>query len=138
MITLTVTKKEEIAVKTLLADMGVRYWEDAKVDGVEDTHGDLIPCKEGDRWKISIDLETGQITNWKKGVTAAIHYKVCDDGLYKLLDADGDTIASRDYYVPSMLCPKENGFGDYVIMTVDETGKIEGFEADLSYFEDEE
>ena len=133
-----VTKKVDVSVKTLFASMGVRYWEDGRVDGVEDTEGELIPCRDGDYWRIKIDLETGIITNWKKGVSASVHYKVCDDGIYQLLNADGNTVIDRDYYVPSMLSPKENGHGDYVIMDIGEDGKIDGFKADLSYFEGED
>ena len=37
-------------VKTIEVNAGVRYWEDAIVNGVEDSEGDLIPCREGDLW----------------------------------------------------------------------------------------
>ena len=40
--------EKEFDVKYLKAKVGVRYWEDSRVDGVEDEDGDLIPCREGD------------------------------------------------------------------------------------------
>lgn len=55
--------------ETLLVDAGVRYWEDASVNGIEDEKG-LIPCRDGERWKPIIDIESGVITNWTKGVVA--------------------------------------------------------------------
>lgn len=125
-------------VTHLIAEMGVRYWEDAKVNGVEDADGTLIPLRIGDVWRICVDLETGKIKDWPDGVEASIHYKVADDGNYLLISDCGEEIISRDGYVPSMLCPKENGYGDYVIMQIGGDGVISGFSADLGYFEDEE
>jgi hypothetical protein len=36
------------------------------------------------------------------------------------------------------MCPKENGYGDYVIMDIDREGKIANWKADLSDFQDDE
>lgn len=133
----TVTIKREVEVTTLDCDIGVRYWEDAMVDGVEDADGKLIPLRSGEDWKITIDLETGKIQSWPNGITAKTHYKVCDAGVYSLLDVDGNVVAKKVGYVPRMLCPKENGYGDYVIMEIDGDGVIDGFKPDLSYFNDD-
>ena len=130
--------EKEVEVKTLVVDAGVRYWEDATVNGVEDEQGDLIPCREGERWKPIIDIESGVITNWKQGTVAEIHYKVCDDGIYHLADAKGKTILTEDGYVPSIMAPKENGYGDYIIMDVDANGKIADWDADLSGFSNDD
>lgn len=107
---------------------GVRYWEDATVDGVRDTDGSRIPLRVGDNWSPVIDLRAGVIEGWPAGTVADIHYKVCDDGDYDLLDADRRVIASIDGYVPAMLCPIEGGYGDYVIMKVGPDGVIHGFQ----------
>ena len=131
---LTVKAANAIEVKYLRARCGVRYWEDATVNGVEDTDGN-VPCREGENWCPLINLETGKIENWTEGVTADIHYKVCDDGEYDLLDAEKNVVTSIDGYVPNMLSPEENGYGDYVIMHVGTDGVIQGFRADLKYFE---
>ena len=63
------TVKKEFEVKTLLVEAGVRYWEDATVNGVEDENGDLIPCRfnGSDLWKPIIDIETGIITKRFEG-----------------------------------------------------------------------
>ncbi len=131
---ITVKKLSEVHVETLHVDAGVRYWKDATVNGKEDTEGDLIPCREGDRWKPIIDLATGKITNWNIGTEADIHYKVCGDGKYSLLDKSGSVIVFRDGYVPSVLYPNQDGYGDYIILNVDKDGMIEGWEHNLSDF----
>lgn len=97
---------------------GVRYWEDATVNGEEDTEGCLIPCRNGDYWEPKIDINTGQILNWTQGTSADIHYKVCDDGKYTLHAADGSTIEIKEGYVPKIMCPGGQEYGDYIIMEV--------------------
>ena len=121
----TIIKKLEVEAKTFEANCGVRYWEDASVDGVEDTEGNKIPCRVGERWCPVIDIDSGIILNWQKGKTARIHYKVCDDGTYTTKDADGNIIDEKNCYVPDFMCPDDIGYGDYIIMSVDENGKIE-------------
>ena len=131
--------EQEVEIKTLEVKANARYWEDATIDGVEDTEGKLTPCRVGDLFCPIIDIETGIITNWKQGVKANIHFKVCDEGSYYLKDAEGKTILSiEDNYAPSILCPKDNGYGDYIILDIDENGKIDGWKADLSSFTEDE
>jgi len=114
------------------------YWEDSYVDGVEDTQGDLIPCRDGEYWKPLIEVETGKIVNWEQGKTAKIHYKSCDDNLFKLLDENKNVITSIDGYVIDMMCPVGEGYGDYVIMNIDENGIIKDWEADFEDFQNDE
>lgn len=132
-----VTVKIEIKkrVRYLRAECGVRYWEGATVNGVKDEDGTLIPCREGDFWAPVIDLETGRIENWPQGTEADIHYKICDDGAYEVHDRDGALVKRITGYVIKMMCPEENGFGDYVIMKVGPEGLIKDFKVDLSEFE---
>lgn len=130
-------------VTTLECSMGVRYWEDATVNGEPERDEDentppKMPLVKGDRWEITIDLATGVIKDWPKGTTASTHYKVCDDGVYLLKNETGEVVHKRDGYVPSILYPKGNGFGDYVILDIDGDGRIEGWKADLSCFEQDE
>lgn len=121
-------------VQYLKVIANVRYWEDAEVNGVEDTEGELIPCREGDSWCPIIDLDNGKITNWKQGTTADIHYKVCDAGTYILCDKDFNTVLSIDGYVPNMMSPKEQGYGDYIKMDVDANGVISKWKVDFRDF----
>ncbi len=132
----TVKIKKEVELVTLEVMAGVRYYEDATVDGVEDSDGKLIPCKKGSMWCPIIDIDKGIITNWKQGVKASVHYKVCDSGCYLLKDLEGNTILSiENGYVPKMMCPKENGYGDYIIMDIDENGKIANWKPSIDGFQ---
>ncbi|UNK39333.1 hypothetical protein MNR02_06410 [Shinella sp. H4-D48] len=133
---ITITETAEHDVKYLQADCGVRYWEDGTVNGVvDDDDNPAMPFASKDSWTILIDIEAGIIIDWPKGTTADVHYKVCDDGVYSLLDADRKEVKQIDGYVPSIMCPEGNGYGDYVIMKIDGDGKIENFVPDLSDFE---
>jgi hypothetical protein len=137
---ITVIKEIEVPVKTLHVEAGVRYWEDSKINDESDTEiGDNIPCKKGDIWAPIIELEAGKIINWEQGKKASIHYKVCDRGSYFLKDQQGNIVASIEQnYVPSILCPKSQGYGDYIIMDIDENGFIQNWKVDLSGFENDE
>lgn len=139
MMTLSVKIKTTVEkeVKYLKAECGVRYWEDAEVNGVEeDDDNPAMPFKTRDEWCPVIDLETGVIRDWPTGTTASTHYKVCDAGRYSLLDADMAEVISIDGYVPKTMCPGGSGYGDYVIMEIGPDGKIEGWDPDLSEFEE--
>lgn len=111
----------------------VRYWEDASVNGVEDTDGTLIPGRAGDLWKIQIDLLDGIVVDWPAGIEADIHYKVCDQGEYWLTDVSGKRLAKwKGHYVPGdFLCHGDNGYGDYIIMSVAVGGGIVRYEKPL-------
>lgn len=117
--------------KYLEVEAGVRYWEDARIDGREDSNGELIPCRKGDAWCPVIRLEDGWVLGWPEGKEADIHYKVCDAGLYWLLDVDKNRIAKwSGYYVPdALLCVGDNGYGDYIILKVGGDGKVKNWHA---------
>lgn len=133
---IVIKTKSKVDIKTLRVEAGVRYWEDATVNGIEDEDGELIPCRKKSLWMPVIDIDSGVIKNWERGKSADIHYKVCDAGSYFLDDEDGNVILSRvDDYVPDILCPEENGYGDYIIMKVDQNGKIANWKPDFEGFE---
>ena len=105
----------------------VRYWEDAIINGEPDESGDMTPCcnKDG-AWNPIISIENGVIVLWPNGVTANIHFKVCDEGEYYLLNENMERIYKWDYYyVPEdVLAIGESGYGDYIIMEIGGDGKI--------------
>ena len=117
-------KAEYIAVNA-----EVRYWEDTKVNGVEDTTGTMIPFREGKMWKPVIRVSHGAFVDWPLGVTADIHYKVCDAGTYALLDENKQVVGTwNGCYVPnSFLCHGDDGYGDYIIMKIDAEGFIHDY-----------
>lgn len=149
---ITINKPIDFEAAYLKVDAGVRYWDDAKVNGEYDTNCEdlenpggvpTIPCAEyiGERngvlcgqiwrWRPLIDIETGQIVNWKQGTTANVHYKVCDDFQCNVLDGDKDVIASYYGYVADVMCPDDEGYGDYIIMNIDENGFIQRWNKEL-------
>ncbi len=136
MAALEITVARTVDASILKVEAGVRYWEDATVNGVSDDDGALIPFRSGDAWCPRIDIDAGTIEDWPAGTTADVHYKVCDAGVYTILADDGATLARKDGYVPSILSPGGDGYGDYIIMSIDEAGKIANWQPDLSYFED--
>lgn len=108
-------------------EAGVRYWEDATVNGVQAADDlPLIFGADGDTWRVRIDIGQGKIEGWPLGMEASVHYKVCDAGEYWLTDADGKRVAKwRGYYVPdNYLCHGDEGFGDYIIMEIAGDGSI--------------
>lgn len=119
----------EFSAKTLIVEAEVRYWEDAAINGVQDSDGSLIPLRRGDFWCPVIDLDTGAIRGWPDGTSARIHYKVCDAGEYWLGDEQGRKRWKwKDHYVPDrFLCVGDEGYGDYIILKVQANGRIEGW-----------
>ena len=112
----------------LIVHAAVRYWEDATVNGAEDTDGSLIPMREDDLWKPTIALEDGLVVGWPIGTTASIHYKVCDAGKYWLEDDDGKRLKWKGDYVPDdLLAIGGEGYGDYIILEIMPDGLIKGW-----------
>lgn len=121
---LTVEVMQKVEIDTLKAKLGVRYWEDGSVNGIE---GKKPPFIENDMWVLKINLDTGFILDWPKGITVKCHYKVCDDGVYSLYKGEKEIIPPFESYVPSILYPNKNGYGDYVILEIDENGFIKNW-----------
>lgn len=136
MVGFTINKPVEVEVRFLKVEADVRYWEDATVNGVADEDGTLTPMRDGDTWAPVIELDTGKIVGWPEGVEVSTYFKVCDAGRYSLLDADRQAVHVVDGYVPKIMCPGDNGYGDYIIMSIGPDGVIANWSADLSCFEE--
>lgn len=137
MTVITIKLPVEVDVKFLKVECGVRYWEDGEVNGSgDDEDAPRMPFAnaQNETWGPLIDLDAGRIVDWPEGTTASVHYKVCDDGRYSLLDAERAEVIKIDGYVPRIMCPKENGHGDYVIMDIGADGSISGWRVDLEAF----
>ena len=142
--------EKEVDLATAECQIFARYWEDSEINGVnDDASNPKMPCVEMVEhfyykkpqlaWCPIIDLDNGRILNWSQGNVAKTHYKSCDENVIRIVSAEGEAVKEYCNYVPRFLCPKENGFGDYVIMDIDENGFIQNFKADLDdIFNDEE
>ncbi len=111
-------------------EAAVRYWEDASVNSQpEDNDAPTVPLRNDKCWCPRIRLADGVVEGWPEGVTADIHYKVCDGGEYWLTDEAGNRLMRwKGHYVPNdFLCPDGEGFGDYIIMTIGANGHIENW-----------
>ncbi|MDR2139564.1 MAG: hypothetical protein LBP50_08455 [Tannerella sp.] len=128
---------KEVDVKTLKIDIPVRYEEDMLNDfplRVKAEDLDTSMCErwqhynDYDRWQASIDLDSWTIIDWPEGKTGEFYMKVCDEGFYTLLDGSGAVVLSiEEDYAPNGLIPPNDGFGDYVWLKIDGTGKIENW-----------
>ena len=136
--TIQQTITREVEVKYIRANCHVRYWEDASINGIEDDEDNpRMPCIKGDSWCPTIDLDEGVILDWPVGTTASVHYKVCDAGTYQLITPGLDIAVEIDGYVPKIMCPGDSGWGDYIIMDIDENGKIADWVVILDEFQDQ-
>lgn len=117
------------AMKYIEVSAGVRYWEDATINGADDLAGTLTPFRICDRWCPVIRLADGAIIDWPVGMEARIHFKVCDDGDYWLLNEHRQRVAKwGGCYVPDdFLCPGTTGSGDYIILKVGSDGRIQNW-----------
>lgn len=135
----TIKVEKEVELKTLHVFAHVRGFDDFVINGVEQEDGKNIPCMQGEIWKPVINVDTGQILNWEQGKAAEVHSKICDSGSYFLKDESGETMLKiENNYVPEMLSPKENGYGDYIILDIDENGFIDGWRCTLEGFIEDE
>lgn len=118
-------------IRFLRADVGPIGWDSGTVNGVDDDDDNpQIPCvvesKNEKRWNILIDIKTGQVVNWTKGVSASVYYKVCDDGIYTAYDNYMNIVHELEDYVPSIMAFDDEcyGYGDYVVLDINENGNI--------------
>ena len=110
--------EKEVDIKYVELNVAVRYDE-------EDMPNDF-PFRKGDMWNVTVEIDTGQILNWPKGVSLGFYMKVCDQGSYYLKDDNFKTVAKiENDYVPNGVIPGE--YGDYIEMQINENGVIENW-----------
>ena len=152
---ITILKPVEFEAKFLKVKAGVRYPEDSEFIGVntyddgntynnyisDDDENPKMPFMEVENdkyghksfyWQPTIDLETGTIINWPKGIKARVFYKVCDDFSCTVYDENDNEVLQYKGYVPEFMALEDEGFGDYIDMVVDGNGTIKGW-----WFDDE-
>lgn len=142
----TIKERKEVNIVAAVCRIYARYWEDSEINGKEDdAENPQMPFLRADStgrkfWNPVIMLDTGKIANWPQGVVADIHYKSCDTNAIDLIcDEDFGVVKEYEGYVPRFLYPEENGYGDYVIMHIDEDGYIRNFSPEIDdLFEEDE
>jgi hypothetical protein len=84
-----------------------------------------FPLRKGNKWIVTIDIDTGIIEDWKQGTSGRVFLKVRDEGKYYLLNEKKEIVNSqKEGYVPNKLIPPKDGFGDYIDLGVNEQGEI--------------
>ena len=82
-------------------------------------------------WCPVIDVNEGKVLDWPEGFILKTHFKVCDQGVYVYSNYDEtQQIVSADcdeYYVPGWF-NMTNGYGDYLIMTINGDGTIQDWD----------
>lgn len=116
--------EKEVDIKMVKVDVAVRY-------GEEDISNDF-PLRKGDMWSAIIDIDQKKVLDWPQGKTGEFYMKICDEGSYFLLDAEGNTVASiENDYVPNSLLPGQ--YGDYLEMKINEDGIITNWKSSISF-----
>lgn len=149
---MTITKDVDISgwfLRTYLGDIA-RWWgddepfefggksytdfEEFKADypalvGVQPAYYASDPEGGQETIMLDIDLETGNVHNWPKGVACEFYdRKIVDTGCYQVYDGEGNLVKGYTGYVPQ--CVGEGGYGDYLEFEVNEEGHIVDWDFD--------
>jgi len=116
---------KEIDIRFVTIELPCRYDD-------EDIPFDA-PMRNGDMWRASVDIDSGQIIKWPNASTLDLYMKVVDEGIYRLYDAEWVELASIADYVPHGLIPGD--YGDYVQLQIDEFGVITNWKASPTFKE---
>lgn len=108
--------EKQFDIKYVFVQAAVRYDE-------EDMPKDF-PFRIHDMWEAKIEINEGRVIGWPEGKKGSFHMKVCDEGTYILLDAQGEEITRTEGYVPNHLLPPSDGYGDYLELHIGENGII--------------
>ena len=106
--------ESEIEITHIEISVPVEYEE-------EDMPNDF-PFRDGDTWKIRVNIDTGAIEGWPPERPYDLHMKVIDGGTYTLFDNAKEVGIIEENYVPHGVVPGE--YGDYIILSINESGKI--------------
>jgi len=145
-----ISKPVKYDVTTISVRAGVRYPEDAdfieeKLDDQNRPYNNYINDDEENPkmpfieveydsyghkrfyWQPTIDLKTGEVINWPKGVKVHVFYKVCDEFECIVYDKTDNEVLHYDGYVPDFMAIEDEGYGDYIDMIIDENGYIKNW-----------
>lgn len=110
---------KEVEIEKIIIDINIRYVGDSDDD--DDVPTDF-PLLRGNQWNATVMIDSGQILEWPKGNEYEVYCKVCDAGIYTLIDDSGSVVSIKDGYVPNGIVPGE--YGDYVHLVINSDGVI--------------
>lgn len=119
---------KEVEVTHIKIDVAPRYIGDGEDYDMPSNFPMLD--ESGKNWVAIVEIATGKIFNWsipegsepnEDGIFKA-YIKVCDAGIYSLLDDAGLTCTAINGYVPNGIVPGE--YGDYIDLEIDFHGRI--------------
>lgn len=85
-----------------------------------------LPLVKMGYWQGTIDLQTHKLLEWEPYFSECyLQAKVCDTGIYTLLDAEKKPICTLKGYVPNGVIPPKNGAGDYIHFAINADGTVE-------------
>ena len=137
---------------TFSKDNGETWEEDFDDDEISDTYvRNQLPCMKevtymkrniwsGDEtqksrkdWCPVIDVNEGKILDWPEGFCLRTHFKVCDQGVYVYSNYDESaqivSVDCNEHYVPTWLDDIDDGYGDYLYISVNGDGSIENWDS---------
>lgn len=96
---------------------------------------DIFSREKEDKYdtiNVMIDVDTKKLVGWlETNDIVSIFAKVRDEGIYRYYDKDKNVVLEKENeYVPDFLQVEEDGFGDYLNMTITKEGVIEKFNID--------
>ncbi len=117
----TIKVEKVVEIRAVLINIAPRYIGDSTEDDMPTDFPLLNSAKT--EWVAKVDIDTGKIEGWPAGDARKMHVKVCDAGIYTLLDANGEQVAKlENNYVPHGVVPGD--YGDYVVLDIDASGLI--------------
>lgn len=149
-----VRKPEPININKVIVSANVIYWEDCEIGGQEFDEGsdenvikDLlgrydneykIGLVDGNLLRLIINPETGKVENYAGEKEVRMHFKVCDECSWEITEHvpnginpydayDNPVLKEENYYVPDFLEIDDNGYGDYIEITIQTDGTIKNW-----------
>lgn len=85
-----------------------------------------LPLVNLGHWQGTIDLQEHKLLEWNTDFGECyFQAKVCDEGVYTLLDAQLKPICQLKGYVPNGVVPPNDGYGDYIHFGINTNGTVE-------------
>lgn len=147
-------KPSSVNINRINVEAHVRYWTDCRINGQEfdeddpnvtsDMIKDLLtrwdPKSEtglvaGDKLILNIDPDSGKVMNYWGEREIEMFFKVCDECSWNATTRkhngpdprnwyDEVVVEEEEDYVPDFLSLDDEGYGDYILITIDKDGFI--------------